>query len=86
MPPKGYKDMSKYKAKNKDDNSKKFNKTIRSRLDANEKYDNEKVDNIRVRVPRGMKEQMKKYIQDTKKYTSLNNMIVELIKKEMNID
>lgn len=58
-------------------------KTYDSKIRASEKYDKNNVDNIRVRVPKGWKEQMQDYVKSSKKYDSVNNMISELIKKEI---
>lgn len=57
--------------------------TYDSIIRASEKYDKEKVDNIRVRVPKGWKEQMQEYVKTTKKYDSVNGMISALIKQEI---
>ena len=57
--------------------------TYDSKIRASEKYDKNNVDNIRVRVPKGWKEQMQEYVKSSKKYDSVNNMISELIKKEI---
>ena len=84
MPVKGTKDMNKYRAKDREE-VQEFNSTIRSQLNASEKYDKENVDNIRLRVPRGWKEQMQQYVKDSDKYSSVNAMICELIKKEIGL-
>lgn len=60
--------------------------TYDSIIRASEKYDKEKVDNIRVRVPKGWKEQMQEYVSSTDKYSSVNGMICDLIKKEVGIE
>ena len=57
--------------------------TYDSKIRASEKYDQNNVDNIRVRVPKGWKEQMQDYVKSSNKYDSVNNMISELIKKEI---
>ena len=58
-------------------------RTYDSKIRASEKYDQNNVDNIRVRVPKGWKEQMQDYVKSSNKYSSVNNMISELIKKEI---
>ena len=60
--------------------------TYDSKIRASEKYDKENVDNIRVRVPKGWKDQMQKYVSDSDKYNSVNGMICDLIKKEVGIE
>ena len=62
------------------------NKTVRSQLKASENYDRNNVDNVRVRVPKGWKEQMQEYVKATDKYSSVNDMICQLIKKEVGIE
>ena len=57
--------------------------TYDSKIRASEKYDQNNVDNIRVRVPKGWKEQMQDYVKSSNKYSLVNNMISELIKKEI---
>ena len=60
--------------------------TYDSKIHASEKYDKENVDNIRVRVPKGWKDQMQKYVSGSDKYNSVNGMICDLIKKEVGIE
>lgn len=60
--------------------------TYDSKIRASEKYDKENVDNIRVRVPKGWKEQMQSYVKTSKKYSSVNGMICDLIQKEVGIE
>lgn len=55
----------------------------KSKIKASTVYDKENVDNIRVRVPKGWKEQMQSYIKTSKKYDSVNGMICDLIKQEI---
>lgn len=59
--------------------------TYESKMRASEKYDKENVDSIRVRVPKGWKEQIQKYVSGTDKYNSVNSMICDLIQKEVGI-
>ena len=61
-------------------------RTYDSKIRASEKYDKNNVDNIRVRVPKGWKEQMQEYVKATDKYSSVNDMICQLIKKEVGIE
>lgn len=44
------------------------------------------VDNIRVRVPKGWREKMQLHVSCSDKYNSVNSMICDLIKKELNIE
>lgn len=55
----------------------------KSKIKASKVYDKENVDNIRVRVPKGWKEQMQSYVKTSKKYDSVNGMICDLIKQEI---
>jgi len=57
----------------------------KSKIKASLIYDQNNVDNIRVRVPKGWKEQMQKYVQDSDNYNSVNDMICKLIRKEIGI-
>ena len=63
-----------------------LNKTMRSRLRASEKYDRENVDSIRLRVPKGWKEQIKAYIDSSEEDTSINGMICDLIRNKVGIE
>ncbi len=57
----------------------------KSKIEASKQYDKNNVDNIRLRVPKGWKEQMQDYVSNTNKYDSVNNMLCNLIKKELGI-
>ena len=57
----------------------------KSKIEASKQYDKNNVDNIRVRVPKGWKEQMQDYVTNTDKYNSVNSMICDLIQKEVGI-
>jgi hypothetical protein len=81
MPAKGQKNMELYKKKANDVVG--TNKTVRSQLNASKKYDKENVDNIRLRVPKGWNEVLKGYVKTSGKYSSVNAMLNELIKKKM---
>ena len=83
MPAKGQYNMDLYKKKEIVVEG--TNKTVRSQLKASENYDKNNVDNVRVRVPKGWKEQMQEYVKETDKYNSVNDMICQLIKKEIGI-
>lgn len=61
-------------------------KTYTSQIRASKKYDKENVDNIRVRVPKGWKEQIQSYVSGSNKYKSVNDMICTLIKNEIGIE
>ena len=74
-----------------DPNLKNKSGIYKSRLAANQKYDIEKTESIRVRVPMGTKElivkhQQEKHAEDpyNQKYKSLNSMIVSLLETELN--
>ena len=84
MPAKGQYNMDLYKKKEIVVEG--TNKTVRSQLKASENYDRNNVDNVRVRVPKGWKEQMQEYVKATDKYSSVNDMICQLIKKEISIE
>ena len=58
----------------------------KSKIKANLAYDRNSVDNIRLRVPKGWKEQMQKYVQNNNNYNSVNDMICKLIRKEIGIE
>ena len=58
----------------------------KSKIEASKVYDKENVDNIRVRVPKGWKEQMQSYVASSDKYSSVNGMICDLIQKEVGIE
>lgn len=81
MPKKGQKNMELYEKKIVEVEG--TNKTVRSQLNASEKYDKENVDNIRLRVPKGWSDVLKGYVKSSGKYSSVNAMLNELIKKEM---
>ena len=84
MPAKGQYNMDLYKKKEIVVEG--TNKTVRSQLKASENYDRNNVDNVRVRVPKGWKEQMQEYVSGSDKYNSVNGMICDLIQKEVGIE
>lgn len=57
-----------------------------SKIKASENYDKNNVDNVRLRVPKGWKEQMQAYVESSDKYNNVNAMLCELIRKELNIE
>lgn len=58
----------------------------KSKIEASKKYDDERVDSVRLRVPKGWKEQMQEYVKASEKYNSVNAMICDLIKQEIGLD
>lgn len=58
----------------------------KSKIRASKQYDQDNVDNIRVRVPKGWREKMQEYVAESDKYTSVNGMICDLIKNEIGIE
>ena len=87
MPARGSKNMEFYERVSKETNEIiGTNKTVRSQLKASENYDKNNVDNVRLRVPKGWKEQMQAYVESSDKYNSVNAMLCELIRKELNIE
>lgn len=62
------------------------NGLYKSKIKASKKYDKNNVDNIRLRVPKGWKDQMQAYVESSDKYSSINSMICTLIREELNID
>ena len=71
--------------KKADDRLKTDSGLYKSKIEASKQYDKNNVDNIRVRVPKGWKEQMQDYVSSTDKYNSVNSMICDLIQKEVDI-
>ena len=57
----------------------------KSKIKASKKYDSEKVDTIRLRVPKGWKEKIESHIQATG-HKSMNSFICSLIKNEIGIE
>lgn len=58
----------------------------KSKIEASKRYDAANVDSIRLRVPKGWKEQMQQCVAQSEKYASVNAMICDLIKKELGIE
>lgn len=71
--------------KKADDSLKTDSGLYKSKIEASKQYDKNNVDNIRLRVPKGWKEQMQDYVSNTSKYDSVNSMLCNLIKKELGI-
>lgn len=59
------------------------NGVLKSIKRAKKKYDTETVWNVRVRVPLEWKEQIEAYVEQSQ-YDSINKMICDLIRKEVN--
>lgn len=71
------------------DETKKQTKTSEAQLRAIKKYDEaqkEKIDNIRVRVPKGWKDLLQNYVKDHPEHNSVNALLCDLIAKELNIE
>ena len=51
-------------------------------LDTNETA---KIESVRLRVPKGWKKQMQQYVAQSDKYSSVNGMLCDLIRKELDI-
>lgn len=72
--------------KKADDTLRTENGLYKSKIKASENYDKNNVDNIRLRVPKGWKEQMQTYVESSDKYNSVNAMLCDLIKNEIGIE
>lgn len=72
--------------KKADDSLKTDSGIYKSKMKASQIYDQNAVDNIRLRVPKGWKEQMQDYVKNSHKYNSVNGMICDLIRNEIGID
>ena len=59
------------------------NGVLKSQKRAKQKYEKETVWNVRVRVPIEWKEQIEAYVEQSE-YGSINKMICDLIRKEVN--
>ena len=69
--------------KKADDTLRTENGLYKSKIKASENYDKNNVDNIRLRVPKGWKEQIQAYVESSDKYNSVNAMLCDLIKNEI---
>ena len=72
--------------KKADDTLRTENGLYKSKIKASENYDKNNVDNIRLRVPKGWKEQIQAYVESSDKYNSVNAMLCDLIKNEIGIE
>lgn len=61
-------------------------KTLRSKLDCNQRYENNNTDSVRVRVRKGTREQLLEYVKNSDEYSSLNQMIQQLLMEKTGID
>jgi len=61
-------------------------KSTQEAIKRNDEKLKEKVDNIRIRVPKGWGDKMKEYVQNHPNYSSVNALVCDLIRKELNID
>ena len=84
MAKKGQKDESKYQHELTIDGTTiiRKTKTINSRRTANKEYEN-KIEQLTVRLPQGSREELNKYVAESKKYSSVNTMIKALLEKEI---
>ena len=65
----------------------------KSKIEASKEYDRTQVDNVRLRVPQGIREKMQAHVDSLPKYEvkgkahhSVNAWLVDLIKKELEIE
>lgn len=68
---------------------KKQTKTSEAQLRAIKKYEDaqkDKIDNIRVRVPKGWKNMLTDYVKQHPEYNSVNALLCDLIRKKLNIE
>ena len=84
MAKKGQKDESKYQHELTIDGTTiiRKTKTINSRRKPNKEYEN-KIEQLTVRLPQGSREELNKYVAESKKYSSVNTMIKALLEKEI---
>ncbi len=59
--------------------------SVKNAIRRNDERLKDLVDDIRLRVPKGWKEQMKAYVAASDKYDSVNGMICDLIRREIGI-
>ena len=81
LPPKGQKNATLYQPIERE--KKEVNKTVRSKIEAAKKY-NANLEQVAFRVPKGYKDIIKAYAEN--KGTSVNQLIVDLLEKEMGMD
>ncbi len=68
---------------------KKQTKTSEAQLRAIKKYEDaqkDKIDNIRIRAPKGWKDQLQEYVKDHPEYNSVNALLCDLIREKLNIE
>lgn len=81
LPPKGQKNDTLYQPIERE--KKEVNKTVRSKIESAKRY-NANLEQVAFRVPKGYKDIIKQYAET--KGTSVNQLIVDLLEKEMGID
>ena len=81
LPPKGQKNDTLYQPIERE--KKEVTKTVRSKIEAAKKY-NANLEQVAFRVPKGYKDIIKAYAEN--KGTSVNQLIVDLLEKEMGMD
>lgn len=84
MAKKGQKDESKYQHELTIEGTTivKKTKTINSQRKASKEYE-KKVEQLTVRLPQGSRDELNKYVAESKKYSSVNTMIKALLEKEI---
>lgn len=71
------------------DETRQQNKTSEAQLRAIKKYEDglkDKIDNIRIRVPKGWKDMLQEYVKEHPDYNSVNALLCDLIAKELKIE
>lgn len=81
MPPKGQKNDTLYQPIERE--KKEVNKTVRSKIESAKRY-NANLEQLAFRVPKGYKDIIKAYADA--QGTSVNQLIIDLLGKEMGID
>ena len=68
---------------------KKQTKTSEAQLRAIKKYEDaqkDKIDNIRIRTPKGWKDMLTDYVKQHPEYNSVNALLCDLIREKLNIE
>ena len=68
---------------------KKQTKTSEAQLRAIKKYEDaqkDKIDNIRIRVPKGWKDMLTDYVKQHPEYNSVNALLCDLIREKLDIE
>lgn len=68
---------------------KKQTKTSEAQLRAIKKYEDaqkDKIDNIRIRVPKGWKDMLTDYVKQHPEYNSVNALLCDLIREKLGIE